>query len=139
MARIQFPNRLFGPGDFFAEVVDNNGDPTEVLEAGDSFEIRTKWDIGLLAALLMGGEWTVSTYVESLGPGPEKLIGTTTLPLDGSTAYKATVHVPANTLPNDPPPPTGGVYKMVTVLTHRNFKKISNVAAVAEGPVVRIA
>jgi hypothetical protein len=139
MARIQFPNRLFGPGEFTAEVQDNNGAPTEVLEAGDPFKIVAKWDIGLLAALLMGGEWTVTTYVESIGPGPERLIGTTTLPLDGSTVYNATVEVPANTLPNDPPPPTGGVYKMVTVLTHRNFKKISNVAAVAEGPVVRIA
>jgi hypothetical protein len=30
------------------------------------------------------------------------------------------------------------VYKLVTVLTHRNPGKISNVAAVAEGPTLRI-
>lgn len=139
MANIQFPNALFGPGVFTATVQDNNGAPTEVLEAGVPFRIRTAWTIGPLAALLLGGQWTVTTFVESIGPGPEQEIGHTTVPLNGSAAYNAVVTVPASTLPNDPPPPTSGVYKLVTVLTHRNFGKISNVAAVAEGPVVRIA
>jgi hypothetical protein len=139
MANIQFPNKLFGPGVFDAKVLDNNGDPADVLEAGDAFQIETSWDVGLLAALLLGGEWTVTTFVESIGPGPEQPIGSRTVPLDGSLTYKAVIDVPANTLPNDPPPPVGGVYKVVTVLTHRNFGKVTNVAAIVEGPVVRIA
>ncbi|HEU4348255.1 MAG TPA: hypothetical protein VFR35_10750 [Actinoplanes sp.] len=139
MADIQFPNQLFGPGTFEAEVLDNNGDPTSVLEAGAEFKVRTKWAIGALAALLLGGEWVVTVYVESIGPGPERRIGTEIVPLNGSANYSALVVVPANTLPDDPNPPVGGVYKLVTVLTHRNFGKVSDVAAIAEGPLVRIA
>jgi len=70
MAYIQFPNVLFGPGTFDAVVVDNNGNPADVLEAGTPFQIKVKWSIGPLAALLLGGQWTVSAYVESIGPGP---------------------------------------------------------------------
>jgi len=139
MTNIQFPNTLFGPGLFEAEVLDNNGAPAGVLEAGDPFKVTAKWDIGRLAALLMGGEWTVTVYVESIGPGPEQAIGSATRLLDGSLTYTADVDVPAHTLPDDPAPPTSGVYKLVTVLTHRNFGKISNVAAIVEGPLVRIA
>jgi hypothetical protein len=139
MAQIQFPNTLLGPGTFSALVQDNNGAPTEVLEAGAPFKVRTEWKVGLLAGLLLGGTWEVSVYVESIGQGPEERIGRTTVPLNGGQTYTAVVDVPANTLPNDPPPPASGVYKIVTVLTHRNFGKTSNIAAIVEGPIVRIA
>jgi hypothetical protein len=139
MADIQFPNQLFGPGTFTAVVLDNNGAPSGVLEAGDPFTIETKWSIGLLAALLLGGQWEVAAYVESIGAGPEQQVGATVVvPLNGGQNYAATITVPANTLPNDPSPPASGVYKLVTVLIHRNFNKVSNVAAVAEGPILRI-
>ncbi|WP_433305981.1 hypothetical protein ACQP2F_19550 [Actinoplanes sp. CA-030573] len=140
MSQIQFPNQLFGPGDFTAQVLDNDGQPADVLEAGQGFKIETTWKIGPLAALLLGGEWTVAAYAESIGPGPEKQIGFKNVPLNGLENYSATVDVFAGTLPNDPPPATSsGAYKVVTVLSHRNFNKISNVAAVVESPVLRIA
>jgi hypothetical protein len=140
MADIQFPNQLLGPGSFTATVQDNNGAPATVLEAGEDFFIETEWRIDALSALLLGGEWEVSTYVESIGPGPEQLVGSKLVPLNGGTTYSATVKVDKNTLPNDPQPTQqSGVYKLVTVLTHRNFNKITNVAALVEGPVLRIA
>jgi hypothetical protein len=140
MAYIQFPSALFGPGSFSATIVDNNGLPAEVLEASAPFRIRVNWDVGPLAALLLGGQWEVAAYVESIGPGPEKVLATTTLAVTGAQVYSATLTVPAGTLPNDPPAAvSAGVYKIVTVLTHRNFTLITNIAAVAEGPVVRIA
>ena len=139
MADIQFPNQFFGPGSFEAEVQDNNGNPTSVLEAGAEFKVKTKWAIGALAALLLGGEWVVTVYVESIGPGPERRIGTDTVPLNGSANYSTIVVVPPNSVTNNPNPPVSGVYKLVTVLTHRNFGQISDVAAIAEGPLVRIA
>ena len=37
-----------------------------------------------------------------------------------------------------PAPPDSGVYKLVTVLTHRNFGSVSDVSAVEEGPFLRI-
>ncbi len=75
MTDIQFPNVPFGPGTFTATVLDNNGFPASVLDAGLPFTIRTEWTIDALAALLMGGEWQVASYVEAIGPGVEQQVG----------------------------------------------------------------
>lgn len=137
--QIQFPAELLNPGEFTATVQDNNGAPATVLEAGQIINISVSWTISPLAALLLGGQWEVSAYVESMGPGPEQQVGPTRiLPLNGNTAFADTITVPANTLPNNPVPPNSGIYKVVTVLLHRNFGTVSNVAAVEETAAVRI-
>jgi hypothetical protein len=139
MTDIQFPAILLGPGTVTAAVLDNNGAPATVLEAGQPFTIHADWQISPLAALLLGGEWQLAAYVESIGPGPEQQVGpTVTVPLTGATSYSADVTVPAGTLPDDPAPPTSGAYKTVTVLTHRNFGAVTDVVGVVEGPVLRI-
>jgi hypothetical protein len=47
--------------------------------------------------------------------------------------------VPAGSLPDDPAPPTSGVYKLATVLLLRGpFGKVSDVAGFVEGPMLRI-
>ena len=140
MADIQFPNVLLNPGTFTATVIDNNGNPSTVLDAGTQFEIQCSWQVSPLAALLLGGQWEVAAYVESVGAGPEQQIGpTSVVPLNGSAGpYTTTIIVPAGTLPNNPAPPESGVYKLVTVLTHRNFGNVSDVSAVEEGPFLRI-
>jgi len=117
MSDIQFPNILLGPGSVTATVLDNNGAP----------------------ATLLGGEWQLAAYVESIGPGPEQQVGpTVTIPLTGATNYSADITVAAGTLPNNPAPPTSGVYKTVTVLTHTNFGAVTDVVGIVEGPVLRI-
>jgi hypothetical protein len=139
MTDIQFPNILLSPGTVTADVLDNNGAPATVLEADQQFTIHAAWEISPLAALLLGGEWQLAAYVESIGPGPEQQIGATvTVPLNGATNYTADVIVPANTLPDNPAPPNSGVYKTATVLTHRNFGAVTDVVGVVEGPVLRI-
>ena len=101
MADIQFPNVLLSPpGTFDAVLIDNNGDPSTVLDAGLDFTINANWTISSLAALLLGGQFEVAAYAEAIGAGPEQQIGNlVVVPLDGSTNYSATVTVPANTLP----------------------------------------
>jgi hypothetical protein len=139
MTDMQFPNILLGPGTVTATVLDNNGAPATVLEAGQQIRVQAEWTISPLAALLLGGDWQLAAYVESIGGGPEQQIGpTVNVPLDGGTNYSAEVLVPAGTLPNNPAPPNSGVYKTVTVLTHRNFGAITDVVGVVEGPVLRI-
>jgi hypothetical protein len=140
MATIQFPNVQLNPGTFTASVVDNNGAPSTVLDAGQPFTIQCSWQISALAALLMGGQFQVAAYAESIGQGPEQQLGpTVTRPLNGGTNFSADIVVPANTLPNNLPPGQSGAYKLITLLTHRNFGAISDVSAVAEEPVVRIS
>jgi hypothetical protein len=140
MADIQFPNLLLSPGGFTAVLNDNNGAPATVLDAGLPFTVNADWTISPLAALLMGGNWDVAAYVEAIGPGPEQQVGpTVTVPLNGSTTYSAVITVPANTLPDNLPPGQSGAYKVVVLLTHRNFGAVSDVAAVVELQVVRIS
>jgi hypothetical protein len=139
MPDIQFPNILLGPGTVTADVLDNNGAPATVLEASQPFTVHAEWDISPLAALLLGGEWQLAAYVESIGAGPEQQIGpTVTVPLTGATSYSANITVPAGTLPDNPAPPASGVYKTITVLTHRNFGATTDVVGLVEGPVLRI-
>lgn len=137
---IQFPNVLLAPpSKFDAQLLDNNGNPSNVLEAAADIKVQCNWTISGLAALLLGGQWEVAAYAESIGPGPERQIGNTVVvPLNGGTTYSATITVPANTLPDNPQPPQSGAYKIVVLLTHRNFGVVSDVAAVVEFPVVRI-
>jgi hypothetical protein len=137
---IQFPNVLLNTGTFTANVLDNNGAPSTVLDAGQQFTIRCSWQISQLAALLMGGEFQVAAYVESIGQGPEQQVGPTVIrALNGGTNFSADIVVPANTLPNNVPAGQSGAYKLVTLLTHRNFGRVSDVSAVVEEPVVRIS
>lgn len=140
MADIQFPNLLLDPGTFSATVLDNNGAPSSVLDAGLAITIRTDWTISPLAALLMGGQFEVAAYVESIGPGPEQQVGPTVVrPLNGGTTFTADIVVPPNTLPDNLGPGQSGAYKVVVLLTHRNFGVVSDVSAVVDGPVLRIS
>jgi hypothetical protein len=142
MAGIQFPNHLLGPGEFTALIIDEGGEPSTVLDAGEKFVIHCEWTISRLAALLLGGQWKVAAYVESIGPGAEKQVGPSKIvPLTGETTYQADIEVPAGTLPDLSSLPQGelsGVYKIVILLTMENFGKVTDVASVVEGPVLRI-
>lgn len=138
MTDIQFPNTNLGPGVINAVVKDNDGFPATVLDAGKDFTIEADWQIDALSALLLGGDWEVTAYVESIGPGFEDRVGGTRTPLNGGQNYAAVITVPKNTLPDNPAPPVSGAYKLVTVLTHLNFGKITDVSAIVEGPVLRI-
>jgi hypothetical protein len=137
MADIQFPS---GSGTLDVTVRDNNGAPANVLEAAKDFTIEAKWSIDKGFALALCGKWQLAAYVESIGRGPEQQLGQTKeVTLNGGTHYSAVITVPAGSLPDDPAPGLSGVYKLVTVLTHRSPRgKISDVAAFVEGPMLRI-
>jgi hypothetical protein len=137
MPNIQFPS---GSGTLDVTVKDNNGAPSNVLEAAADFTIEAKWSINKYFARALCGKWELAAYVESMGQGPEQQIGKTeVVQLNGGTNYSAVITVPAGSLPDDPAPPRSGVYKLVTVLTHRGPSgKITDVAAFAEGPMLRI-
>jgi hypothetical protein len=138
MADIQFPAGLGGT--FGAVVEDNNGAPANVLEAAAPIKVKARWRLNPATAAVLGGEWRVSTYYESMGAGGEGTLFTSRpIPVDGrTTPYEHEETVRAGFFPNDPAPGTGGIYKLVTVLLLINHNRVTNVAAVVEGPVVRI-
>src|SRR5690348_14177747 len=101
MGDIQFPGP--GGGSFTATVLDNNGSSATVLEASKPIKIEVKWTIDAESARVLGGEWLVSAYVESIGPGPEQQIGPTrVVAVTGGTSYTDMIVVPPNTLPDNP-------------------------------------
>jgi hypothetical protein len=141
MAEIQFPNAFFAPGTLTAEVLDNNGDPRNVLDAGQDFTIRVRTDLSANAAAFLGGTFEYAAYVESIGPGPEQQVGNTeTRANNGTNPILVDIVVPANTLPDNVPPGQSGAYLPVVLLTHRdNSGQVTDVAAVVDGPVLRIS
>lgn len=143
MADIQFPINLpFGPSTFTAEVLDNNGDPRNVIDAGLDWTIRTRTDLSNDAKNLLGGRFEYAAYVESIGPGPEQQVGALQVRVNnGTTPINVDIVVPGGQLPNNTPPgPVSGAYKVVVLLTHRdNGGVVTDVAAIVDGPVLRIS
>jgi hypothetical protein len=138
-----FPNPLSASGTFEAVVQDNAGVPTDVIEASQDFQADCEWEIDAITAALLGGTWHVDLYAESLGGGFEgRLGGEFVVVTPGQQNYSATIIIPANTLPNDPPVhPLGdvsNVYKMVVVLTHHNGGVTTSLCALQEGPAVLV-
>lgn len=137
---IQFPEGLAGSGTFTATVVDNNLAPSTVLEASEPFTIQCTWNIDALTADVLGGEWQLAAYVESIGPGPEQQVGDTTsvAVVPDLLNYAGAIEVDAFELPDNVAPPESGAYKLVTLLTHLNGN-ITDISAVVEEPVLRIS
>ncbi len=116
-------------------IIDHDGNPNRVIDDQFPFDVTIDWTVTPPAtAALLDGNWTVKAYAESMGPGPEKLIGTKVVPANGGQAYSAKITVPAGTLKADVPPDSG-VYKLVVVLTYRTaLNKLTVMAAFHEGP-----
>jgi hypothetical protein len=123
-------------------VVDPSGVPTNILDADQPFEIRVEWSISTSTALTLGsGNWFVSVYAESQGPGPEQQVGATVpVALTGGTNFSATVNVPAGQLPAESTtPPVSGVYKLVTIINHQNgLGNDTEVSGFEELPIIRM-
>jgi hypothetical protein len=117
-------------------IIDPDGNPNRVLDDQFPFDVTVDWTVSPPAtAAVLDGEWTVNAYAESMGPGPEVLIGTSTVPATGVQAYSATMNVPAGTLTADVPPDSSGVYKLVIVITYRNdLGVLTELAGFSDGP-----
>jgi hypothetical protein len=141
MADIQYPNAFFRPGTFTAEVLDNNEEPRNVIDAGAPFTIRMVTTLSPAAALFLGGTLEYAAYVEAIGPGDEKQVGPTeTFVLNGTAVINKDIVVPVGDLPDNVGPGQSGAYKLVVLLTHRSTGgAVTDVAAVVDAGVLRIA
>lgn len=146
------------------------GLPNHVIDPTKSFDLTIEWEIfGQLVPLwlsALAGEWEVSVFAESLGPGPEILVGKDTVPTSETvpvdpkepvdpnrpnlTKYSVTMEVPPGTLPpNDGEKDTAetkkkepaGIYKLATAVFLDS--KIENtpgfdLVGYSEGPVIQV-
>ena len=118
-----------------------------VFDGSRPFNVELEWELsGSLVPLwlsALGGSWSVEAYAESMGPGPEIQIASTSVPANPATlAYASTLIVPAGTLPEGNPSVGGpsGKYKIVCscFLNSSLGPPGYDISGYVEGPVIRI-
>lgn len=139
----EFPPALSGSGPN-VQLLDSGGAPATIIDTGDPFALRVTWSVDQPGASLLGGQWLVRAYAESIGPGQEQQLGAAVqinvaagVPGGGALTYTATVSVAANTLAAETAT-SSGVYKLVVIVTHQNFGGPTILAGFSEGPVVQL-
>ena len=94
-------------------------------------------DISLLAAPSCCARVPAAAYVESIGPG-RRHRSVRRSPSRSTAAHLQRRILGGRTPADNPAPPNSGVYKVASVLTHRNFGNTTDIVGVVEGPVLRI-
>jgi hypothetical protein len=141
----EFPPALSGSGPSVT-VLDPGGAPNTIIDTDDPFQIRVQWAVDQPGASLLGGQWLVRAYAESIGPGQEIQL-TPAVPVNVSAGvpggpparleYTANVNVGAGTLQAENAN-SSGVYKLVAIVTHQNFGGDTVLAGFSEGPVIQM-
>ena len=110
--------------DMSMEVRDNTLGETSVLDSSVPFNVAVRFEIPAPVIPTLGGSFRIRVYAESIGPGQEVLLATTTVAVTGLAAYTTVISIPANTLQGEDQifggVPVSGVYKFVAVLQHLN-------------------
>ncbi len=108
------------------QVLDPSGvDPGNVIDFNDPFQVKVDWSVPAGVAPLLGGDFRIRVFAESMGPGDEKQLGSDTIVpvVPFQTAYSILIPVVAGTLQGEGAVggvSISGVYKVVSVLQHRN-------------------
>ncbi len=114
------------------DLLDSGANPNTVISVSDPFSIDVAWSVSGTALPFLGGEWLVRAFVESIGVGFEGQVGPTkVVPLDGGTNYATSINVAAGTLPN-PAVAADTVYKLVILVSHRQFGVKTAIAGFGE-------
>lgn len=118
-----------------------------VMNPDEPFDITVKWEVsGLLFKLwqkALGGNWNVQAYAESVGGGPEILIGRddTVAAVPAQSQYEVTFTVPAGTLQEgNPGDNVSGIYKLVvSVFLNSDLGAPGfDMVGFSEGPIIQV-
>ena len=140
MSTIQTKSPLTLAGQIdLVDLLDSGDAPNTVISVNDPFSVKVDWSISGSVLPFLGGEWVVRALVESIGDGFEGQIGaTTTIPLTGVANYTTTINVPAGTLPNPNVGQEDTVYKLVVLVSHKQFGNKTQIAGFGEGVLFEI-
>jgi hypothetical protein len=117
--------------------------PTSILAANAPIFLHLTWEVPAAEAAIIGGNFRIRAFAESMGPGAEKQVGPThTEPaVPNKTVYDIHIEVPANTLEGEGQlfngVPVAGLYKLVGVLQHMNPGP-NTCSGYADGPLVQL-
>ena len=124
-------------------VIDPDGTPNNILQEDIGGSVRVEWGFsGAGRFFLNATVFTVSLYAESIGPGPERLVGT--VPVLGSSHtggptfnYSRDIAIQANSLPANGPG-ISGVYRLTVVIANSIGGVRDQLAGFVEGPVIEM-
>lgn len=124
-------------------VMDPDGTPNNILQENLGGSVKVDWGFSGAGRFFLGPtQFTVNLYAESVGPGPETLVGTVNIAGTAHTAgptwnYTATVTIPPGSLPANGPT-ASGVYRL-TVLVNNSIGGVRDaVAGFVEGPIIEM-
>lgn len=126
-------NPVILDGSASGTVLDKDGDPNLVIDVDSPFTVRATWSLSGLLAPALGGTWLIRAVAESIGPGPDLVLGTASQPCVcglGTTTFTQDINV-------GPGLPADGTYKLTVVITHMNNGIRSHMAGFYEGPIVQ--
>ncbi len=121
MTKINFDlittNTAILDGNITGTMLDLDGDPNEVIDRNAPSTLQVTFQVTGAWAWLLWGTWHVKAVAESIGPGPEFVVGTKDIPLTlvapvTSRTWNVQIPVPPGSVPQD------GAYKIVVLLTH---------------------
>jgi hypothetical protein len=124
-------------------VHDNTAAPSTVLDAGEFFDVHVSWTVPPPINTIIGGNFRVRVYAESIGPGQEQQVGSTALvaAVPNQAGYDIHVRVPGGTLRGEGEVFNGqtvsGMYKLVAVLQHLN-PNANECSGFGEGPLIQL-
>jgi hypothetical protein len=128
-------------GHIQAEITDPHGSPpSTIISLTDDFHINVTWQVHGQLVPCICGKWQVRVYVESIGPGPELIIGTRDVAMTGDINYAETIIiVPGTAFPPTNEALVAGVYKVVVIVTSTNLKgQPSPFAGYVELPLIHL-
>ncbi|MBI4754530.1 MAG: hypothetical protein HY778_03725 [Betaproteobacteria bacterium] len=110
------------------------GTPVEVVREDNAFSVKADWSVsssdavdpdGDVRSMLLGRQWRVQAWVESISAGFDGQVGGNVLvavpaTVANGTTFTATIDVPANTLVED-------IYEVVVRLDLRDSGNTSNI------------
>jgi hypothetical protein len=125
-------------------VIDPDGTPNNILQENIGGSVRVNWGFsGPGRFFLTPTQFTVSLYAESIGPGPERLVGSVIVAGSNHTPgpiwnFTGTVVVPPNSLPAANGPVASGVYRLTVIVTNSIGGVRDALAGFVEGPVIEM-
>jgi|GEM_PF-1217448 hypothetical protein len=135
------PNHLNGT--LNVAVLDLDQNPNQVLQTNLAWQIKVDWSIFGPDAPAIGGDWHVQASIESIGPGPEVIVGTAVVPVSNAApaftrSYSTTITVPVGKIKSDGT--EDGVYMLALLIAHTNtgagVTRKDKMAGFSEGPML---
>ena len=104
-------------GNITVTVLDANNSPTSILSTTMPGKLRVNWSVSGATVLALEGDWQVSAYLESIGPGSERTISPVSVPM--KSGVYSSIPYPSFSYKLDISLPDGipaGLYKLVIVI-----------------------